>query len=108
MSELVFVGTTDEIAVGESKIVVHEEAVIAVFNVDGDYFAVDKVCPHASGPLDEGFIEKGRIICPWHAWSFPLCPVDAPNDGLPRYRVVVEGDKISVEYPEIEADKGWK
>ncbi len=108
MSDLVPVGTTDEIPPGTSKVVVHEEIAIAVFNVDGEYFAIRNICPHAAGPLEQGFIENGRIVCPWHGWSFPLSPEDPPNDGLARYRVVVEGDEIRVEFPAIEVDKSWK
>ena len=108
MSEWVLVGTTEQIPPGTSKVVVHENSTIAVFNVDGDYFAISNICPHAAGPLMQGFIENGRIVCPWHGWSFPLSPVDPPNDGLPRYRVCVDGNRICIEVPEIEVNKGWK
>ena len=108
MSELVPVGTTEEIPPGASKVVVHEEKSIAIFNVDGAYFAISNICPHAAGPLGQGFIEDGRIVCPWHGWSFPLSPEDPPNDGLPRYRVFVAGNQVRIEFPAIEVDKSWR
>ena len=108
MSQRVPVGTTEQIAEGAFKVVVHEQSAIAVFNVEGAYFAISTICPHAAGPLTQGFIENGRIVCPWHGWSFPLSAENPPNDGLARYRVYVKGDEISIKYPEIEVDKGWK
>ena len=71
MSERVLVGTIDEIPPGDFKAIVHDDKPIAVFNVDGVYFAISNICPHAAGPLGQGFIENGRIVCPWHGWSFP-------------------------------------
>ena len=107
MSEWVSVGKRDEIPPGASEVIVHEGKPIAIFNVDGAYFAISTICPHAAGPLTQGFVENGRIVCPWHGWSFPLSPENPPNDGLARYRVFMKGDEISIEYPEIEIDKGW-
>jgi len=43
---------------------------ICLANVDGTLRAVDNRCPHRDGPLHEGWIENGEIICPWHSWSF--------------------------------------
>lgn len=108
MSERVQVATPEEILPGDSKTIVHDDQLIAIFNVDGVYFAIGNLCPHAAGPLVQGFIEQGRIVCPWHGWSFTLSPDDPPNDGLQRYRVVVERDKICIEFPAIEVDKSWR
>ena len=54
MSDLVPVGTTEEIPPRASKVLVHEEKSLAIFNVDGDYFAIRNQCPHAAGPLGRG------------------------------------------------------
>jgi len=43
---------------------------ICLANVEGTLRAVDNLCPHRQGPLAEGWIENGQIICPWHGWSF--------------------------------------
>lgn len=108
MSERIYVGKLEDIGPGQSRVIVHRDDPIAVFNVDGAFFAVSNVCPHAAGPLEHGWIEEGRIICPWHGWSFPLSPEDPPNDGLARYRVVVEAGQVHVEYPALVTDKRWK
>ncbi len=45
---------------------------IAVFNVDGSYFALDNACSHAGGPLCEGTLEGRVIECPLHATRFDV------------------------------------
>ena len=108
MSEGVYACTRNEIPPGARKVIVHEDQPIVIFNVDGAYFAIGNICPHAVGPLEQGFIENDRVVCSWHGWSFPLRPEDPPNDGLARYRVLVEGDEIYVDFPAIEVDKSWR
>ena len=43
---------------------------IAVWNVGGNFFAFQNVCPHRGGPVGEGELEGNVITCPWHGWSF--------------------------------------
>ncbi len=43
---------------------------ICLANVEGTLRAVDNLCPHRQGPLAEGWIENGEVVCPWHSWSF--------------------------------------
>src|ERR1700744_5490597 len=43
---------------------------LCLANVEGTLRAVDNRCPHRDGPLHEGWIENGEILCPWHGWSF--------------------------------------
>jgi nitrite reductase (NADH) small subunit len=45
---------------------------IALFNVDGDYYALENACPHQGGPIAEGWVENLTVTCPWHAWCFDL------------------------------------
>ncbi|WP_263358001.1 Rieske (2Fe-2S) protein [Acidicapsa ligni] len=40
--------------------------------VDGEISVLDNLCPHKGGPLGQGFVEHGRVLCPWHDWSFDL------------------------------------
>jgi nitrite reductase (NADH) small subunit len=42
----------------------------AICNVDGELRAFDGICPHAGGPLGQGNIQDGRLICPWHGWEY--------------------------------------
>jgi nitrite reductase (NADH) small subunit len=43
---------------------------ICVANVNGTYSAMDNVCLHRSGPLGQGTIEHGKVVCPWHGWAW--------------------------------------
>ncbi len=45
---------------------------VAVFNVDGELFALENSCPHQGGPLADGWLENARITCPWHGWCFDV------------------------------------
>ena len=42
----------------------------AICNVGGELHAYDGVCPHAGGPLGEGAIHDGILVCPWHGWEY--------------------------------------
>ena len=44
---------------------------------EGQYYAIDNYCPHQGGPLGEGLIENGFVVCPWHGYEY------APQDGSP-------------------------
>jgi nitrite reductase/ring-hydroxylating ferredoxin subunit len=100
----VYVGSKWEMRWGKRRTVVHERKCIAIFNVRGKLYALDNECPHAGGPLDQGFIEKKSIVCPWHGWAFPLPIEGAPLDGVERYPVVVEDGKVYVEVPDAPAE----
>jgi nitrite reductase (NADH) small subunit len=43
---------------------------ICIANVDGSYGAMDNVCLHRGGPLGAGMVERGKVVCPWHAWAW--------------------------------------
>ena len=42
----------------------------AICNLAGEIHALDGVCPHSGGPLGQGQIYDGRIVCPYHMWAF--------------------------------------
>ena len=44
----------------------------AVYNLDGEFYAMDDQCPHRGGPLGAGVLEDGRVYCPLHGWAFDL------------------------------------
>lgn len=59
---------------------------VCVANDAGKIAAVDNWCPHRNGPLSEGWLEDGKIVCPWHAWGFDLSTGECPEE---RSRVKV-------------------
>lgn len=76
-------------------------AAIAVYNLEGDYFATDLLCTHGDASLAEGFVEDGKIICPFHGGAFDIRsgePTSAPCIlPLRTYPVRVEDDAIVAE-----------
>jgi nitrite reductase (NADH) small subunit/3-phenylpropionate/trans-cinnamate dioxygenase ferredoxin subunit len=77
--------------------------VIAVFQHEGVYYAIDDMCPHAGGSLSAGHIVDGTVVCPWHAWRFHLCDgswADYRKLKVGAYPVRVVGDEIQVEIPD--------
>lgn len=100
MSKRVPVCRVPELPEGESRRILCDVEPIAVFNVDGAFYACSDACPHAGGPLHQGYIEGTRVACPWHGWSFDLtADASAPKDGVTRYPVVVIDDELFVEIP---------
>ena len=73
---------------------------ICLANVDGELSALGNVCPHRQGPLGEGWIEDGAVLCPWHAWAFDVRTgvVRAPEHGrVDLYPLKVEGGDVLVQ-----------
>jgi len=64
--------------------------------------ALDNRCPHQGGPLGEGTIEDGYVICPWHGYEYdPLdgTPPEGYGDVAPCYRIEERADGVYVELP---------
>ena len=101
MAGFVNAAKSDEIAPGQSKMVELNGKKIAIFNVEGAFYAIDDTCTHRSGPLSEGAVSGTTVTCPWHGAQYDLktggvLSPPAPQ-GVASYKVVVEGDDISVE-----------
>ncbi len=56
---------------GGLKVVIEDEE-IALFNLGGEIYAISDCCPHRGAPLSEGFLEQGKVFCPWHCFDFNL------------------------------------
>ena len=72
MSDWTDVAADDEIAPGEYRVVEIDDAQIAVFNVDGEFYAIEDVCTHDYETLTGGCIEGDEIICPRHGARFNI------------------------------------
>jgi nitrite reductase/ring-hydroxylating ferredoxin subunit len=74
--------------------------VIALFNVDGQFFALDGVCPHQGGPLGKGTLSGHIVTCPWHGWQFDVRSGEnciTPAVCQARIPVQLEGDRLLVD-----------
>jgi len=97
------VASVSEIPPGSSLEVVAGDKVLAVFNVSGEFFALDGICPHAGGPLGKGTLSGPIVTCPWHGWQFDVTTGQhclSPAICQVRYPVTIEGDRIVIELPD--------
>jgi len=70
---VVNLGTIDAIPLGQGRCYLVGSQEIAVFRQrDGALFATQNRCPHRQGPLSEGIVGSGKVICPLHAHQFDL------------------------------------
>ena len=101
MPDYVKLGIRSDIPDGEGKAFTCGKHRVAIFNIDGRFHAISDSCPHAGGPLSDGWLEGTEVTCPWHGWTFDVTHCDEdPKDGVCRYKVHVDGDDIKVEIPD--------
>jgi nitrite reductase (NADH) small subunit len=73
MSEFVRICSVSELPVeGEVAEFTVQGRPLCVARVAGAVAVLDGTCPHEGGPLGEGIVEEGRVVCPWHAYAFDL------------------------------------
>jgi 3-phenylpropionate/trans-cinnamate dioxygenase ferredoxin subunit len=72
MAEFVSVGRVEELPPGGKLLADLDGRAIAVFNVGGEFYAIDDVCTHDGGPLAEGDLEGCEIRCPRHGARFDV------------------------------------
>jgi 3-phenylpropionate/trans-cinnamate dioxygenase ferredoxin subunit len=101
VADFVKVGRADEIGPGEKKIYEVDGIEVVIVNLDGEYFCLEDVCTHDGGPLGEGELENGHIICPRHGARFDVRTGDALTlpafEPAPTYQVKVENGDLYVE-----------
>lgn len=94
------VAAVSEIAKGEGKTIEKNGKILAVFNVDGNFYAIDNTCLHRGGPLGEGYLDGSIVTCPLHGWQYDVCSGECqtmPNMHVTSYKTKVENGKIFVE-----------
>lgn len=83
-----------ELNPGEGKAVQVGEREIAVFNIEGDFYAIQNECTHEGGPLGQGMVFGCTVSCPWHFAEFDVTTGESLDDiapcGVRTYEVVVE------------------
>lgn len=96
----VAVGRLSEIPPGEGRAFAVAGEQVAVFHLrDGSLRAVSAVCSHRGGPIADGQIDLGVVICPLHLHAFDLATGCSRSDQPPlrSYRVGVEDGVVLVE-----------
>src|SRR3990172_6173253 len=94
------VAAVGDMAAGEAKVVEAGGKSLALFNVDGAWYAIDNTCPHRGGPLGEGDLDGRVVTCPWHAWRWGVTTGANLNNPAVRvacFPVIIEQDTVYVE-----------
>lgn len=90
-----------EMEAGQGKLAEVQGKKIALFCVDGSFYAIDDTCPHLGGSLSEGFVNGKEVLCPWHGAAFDMTTgaVLSPPAarGVSCYRVRVNDGEVEVE-----------
>jgi 3-phenylpropionate/trans-cinnamate dioxygenase ferredoxin subunit len=66
------VAAVDELVPGSFRVIDVEGALIAVFNLDGQHYAIEDICTHDGGTLTGGDVEGEEIVCPRHGARFSI------------------------------------
>lgn len=95
------VAKQSEIPPGHALRVVADGVEILICNVDGRLYAIEDVCTHDGGPLDQGTLEGACVVCPRHGATFDVrtgealtLPAVVP---LMTFALDVEGDDVYVD-----------
>lgn len=131
MTDRYVVGNAAEIRPGQRKIVTFRGISIGVFNVNGEYYALNNRCAHQGGPLCLGrltgfvsssmpgrceYTRPGEILrCPWHAWEFDIktgkAVVDPARVRVKNFEVTIESlapeEMPGVDTYPVTVESGW-
>ncbi len=105
MTEYISIARLEDLPPGSSKLVEYGIYRIAVFNLDGEIYALEDMCTHDGGPLATGRIVEGcQVECPRHGARFDIktgnamcMPAFMPTL---TYEIKIEGDEILIAAPE--------
>ncbi|MEM7535407.1 MAG: non-heme iron oxygenase ferredoxin subunit [Chloroflexota bacterium] len=104
MNDFIKVATVAEVPVGGSKLLEVDYVRIALFNLNGTFYAIEDMCTHDGGPLVEGDVINGcEVMCPRHGARFDIRTGEAlcfpAFEPTTTYEVRVDGDEIWMEQP---------
>jgi nitrite reductase/ring-hydroxylating ferredoxin subunit len=93
------VASVQDVPPGAVRHVFVHDKPMALCNVEGQFYALNGVCPHMGGPLSSGRLEGCVLACPWHGWTFDVrtgLPDHPGGHAVSTYEVRVEGDDVLV------------
>jgi 3-phenylpropionate/trans-cinnamate dioxygenase ferredoxin subunit len=100
MSDYQRVCRVSDVPEGGKMVVEVGDRLVALFHVDGKFWAIDDLCTHDGGPLAEGELEGHTIACPRHGATFDIRTgrvLSMPaTQNTPAHEVKVEGDDVMV------------
>ncbi len=99
MAEFVEAIELDQIPSGQGTTITIANKAIALFNIDGQIYAIDDACPHAGSSLGWGKLEGSMVTCRAHGLKFNLtkgCMANNPEVALTTYPVQVMDGKVMI------------
>jgi nitrite reductase (NADH) small subunit len=99
MAEFVRALSVEELPKGQGRKVDLGGRAIALFNADGEFYALDARCPHRGGPLAEGYLDGASVTCPLHGFAFSLRDgrgVDGVELEVASFDTMVENGEVLV------------
>ena len=101
MAKTIKVALASDLAPGSGTTVEAEGIRLALFNLQGTFYAIDDTCPHRGGPLGDGKLHDATVTCPWHGATFDVRTgaVTGPpaRASVRSYRVRVDGNDVLVD-----------
>jgi nitrite reductase/ring-hydroxylating ferredoxin subunit len=94
------IANTNDLNPGDCRVVEVGGKPLALFNVDGTFYALDNTCLHRGGPLGEGELDGRIVTCPWHGWQYDVTTganANNPSVKVACVPVTVEGASVFVE-----------
>ena len=72
---------------------------LAIYNVNGEFYATDNFCPHRGAPLSDGLVQGHIVECGWHGWQFDVRTGECltVTDKIRIFRVRVVEGQVAVE-----------
>ena len=96
------IAKTSALAPGSGKVVEADGETIALFNVEGTFYAMGNTCPHRGGPLGEGALDGHVVTCPLHGAQFDVRTGEVLRPpaatGVKSYLARVEGEDVLIEF----------
>ena len=101
MAEFIKVASTSDLPSGNAMVVEVNGTPIALFNIGGQFYALDNTCVHRGGPLGEGYVDPRNMTvqCPWHGWVYSVIDGVSPLNPIAKvqkFEVIVEGSDVKV------------
>jgi 3-phenylpropionate/trans-cinnamate dioxygenase ferredoxin subunit len=100
VSDWVTVAAVDELRPGQWRRVEAEDTLIVVFNLDGEFYAIEDVCTHDGGRLTGGHVEGDHIVCPRHGAHFCIRTGEALSapayEPTAKFPVKIENGQVQV------------
>ena len=100
MAEFTTIANRDELKPGECKVVEADGKTLALYNVEGTFYATDNTCLHQGGPLGDGDLDDKIITCPWHFWQFDVTTgenIVDPGTKVKCFKLQIERETIQLK-----------